>query len=96
MLSAKLANRTVNHSHSATCRAHQGFWPVRKASMVERVARTAMISVARITGLRASLRGSSLTKEARMARAITPEDRVVEATADRRFSPRWTVTAVIG
>src|SRR6202012_1856133 len=92
MLSAKLANRTVNHSHTATCSAHHGLTPVRKASMVESVARMATISVARITGLRASLRGSSLTKESAMARAMTPEDRAVEVTAERRFSPRWTET----
>ena len=40
-----------------------GWAPVRKASMVETVAMKATISVARITGLRDSLRGSSLTNE---------------------------------
>ncbi len=39
MLSAKLANTTVNQSQSAIWNAHQGLAPVRKASTVETVAR---------------------------------------------------------
>src|ERR1700722_921600 len=98
MLSAKLANTTVNQSHSAIWNAHQGSAPVRKSSMVETVASTATISVARITGLPVSLRGSSLTKESWIARTTTWELSVVPATAERRFSPRWTAgaAAVIG
>ncbi len=96
MLSAKLANSTVNQSHSAIWNAHPDEAPVARSWIAERVARTATTSVARITGLRASLRGSSFTKESRIARAITLDDRVVEATAERRFSPRWTVTSVMG
>ena len=96
MLSAKFANSTVNHSQSAIWNAHHGLEPVTKSLTVEMVARTATISVARITGLRASLRGSSLTKESRIARAITLEESVVEATAERRLSPRWTVASVMG
>src|ERR1700761_8128927 len=95
MLSAKLAKTTVNQSHSAIWNAHQGSAPVRKASMVEMVARAATISVARITGFRLSLRGSSLTKLSARARSCTLEDRVVEATAERGWAPRWTSTAVM-
>src|ERR1700733_10330048 len=95
MLSAKLANTTVNQSHSAIWNAHQGLAPVRKSSTVETVARSATIHTARITGLPESLRGSSLTKESTIARTMTLEDRVVPATAERRFSPKWISTAAV-
>src|ERR1700728_1697081 len=96
MLSAKLANTTVNQSQSAICSAHQGLWPVRKSSTVETVASRATIQTASMTGLPDWRRGSSLTNESWMARSITLELRLVPATAERRFSPRWeSATAVM-
>ena len=67
-----------------------------KALTVEAVASAATTSVARITGLRASLRGSSLTKDSPIARLMTLALSAVPVTADLRLSPRWTVATDMG
>ena len=95
-LSAKLANSTVAQSQSAICRANpQAPWSF-MARAVEAVARMATISVAKITGLPVSLRGSSLTKAARVARPrIAPEKLPESVVALRRFSPSGAVAKVM-
>ena len=68
--SAKLAKRTVNHSHSATAPMNPtGASPRPARAWIHRaVVRTLPTSTTNITGLRTSRRGSSLRKESQMAR----------------------------
>jgi hypothetical protein len=64
-----LAKSTVAQSHIAICRAKAQSPPCATARIVEAVARMATMAVAKITGLPVSLRGSSLRKASRAARA---------------------------
>ena len=71
MASAKLASRTVIQSQKAIAPVNQsGSWPgsPRTASM-RKIAETTMLpsSTMKMTGLRTSVRGSSLTNESRIA-----------------------------
>ena len=68
--SAKVANSTVSHSQAAIASANAGCAPGRNSSRTPNtVVSRATTSVTKMTGLRASLRGSSLVTESRAARA---------------------------
>ena len=70
--SAKLPNRTVSHSQKTSCPSNTGLPPdparLRTNNSVESAATNA---VTNITGLRISVRGSSLTKASRIAGTIS-------------------------
>ena len=68
--SAKLANSTVNHRNATTMPANRFSSPVAspKSRMNRIVVSTEPTSTTNITGLRASVRGSSLTNESSAAR----------------------------
>ncbi len=70
--SAKLANSTVSQSQTAIWMAKSAGWPAEIATMAEMEASAATTSVARITGLPASARGSSLAKALFRAVRMTP------------------------
>ncbi len=66
--SAKLANSTVNHSHTAIWPVNNACPPVARSRMNSTVTRRDTTAVTKITGLRISWRGSSLTKASSAAR----------------------------
>jgi len=68
MASAKLANSTVNHSHSVICSVKPMLpAPVAICSIRMSVVNADPTSTTNMTGLRAMLRGSSFLKDSRMA-----------------------------
>src|SRR3990172_13124352 len=69
MASAKLAKRTVNHSHATTWPPKPGWLP--RLESQRTVVNTAPISTKKITGFLARWRGSSLRKASPAARRTT-------------------------
>ena len=67
-LSAKLANSTVAHNQAAICQAKPTGSPARPSATADTVDSAATTSVARITGLPASWRGSSFQNAPASAR----------------------------
>ena len=68
--SAKLANKTVNQSHSVICKLKPEKWPVKMSRATTTVQSAAPISVTSITGFSHSARGSSFLNESTSAGRI--------------------------
>ncbi len=93
-LSARLANRTVAQSQTAIWIGKPAGWPPAMATAAETVARAATTSVARMTGLPVSLRGSSLRNASLRALRRTGPERPAAPMAPRVLAPEVAASKV--